>query len=208
MVAQDTSQFAFVRLPSVIGWGGTLSTDFEVSTGRYLDELRNGGTVASAVDSAHLVVHKDEVQAAAVRMLEDTGVIDMKRLAVESGISRASLYRYYPDKLAVESEIAAALAVKMGKAAAHHSDFGAKLRAAVEVLFDDPAGCAALGPVVAAVGADVLAESAKAIVGHPAAAPMLVGYGALAASAHRRGEIDSVRRMLERTMKQFELSLT
>ena len=191
----------------MFGWGGTLSTEFEDSSRRYLEELRNGGTVASAVDSAHLVVHKDEVQDAAVRMLEETGIIDMKRLAVDSGISRASLYRYYPDKLAVESEIAAALAVAMGEAAAQHTDFGAKLRAAVEVMFADPAGCAALGPVVAAVGADVLAESAKTIVGHPAAAPMLVGFGALAAAAHRRGDIESVQRMLERTMKQFELSL-
>ena len=147
------------------------------------------------------------MQAAAVRMLEATGVIDMKKLAADAGISRASLYRYYPDKLAVESEIAAELAVDMGKAADQHDDFGGKLRAAVEVMLDQPAAAAAIGPVVAAADVEVLAESAKQIVGHPATAPLLVGYAAFAAAAHRRGEIDDVRRMLDRTMAQFELSI-
>lgn len=198
----------FVPLLSVCnGLGGTLSTEFESSTRRYLDELRNGATVGQAAGKAELVVHRDDVQAAAVRMLESTGVIDMKQLAVEAGISRASLYRYYPDKLSVESEIAAALAAAMGRAADEHDDVLGKLRAALEAMLDDPAGAAALGPVVAAADVDVVAESSKTIVGHPAAAPILVGYAALTASAHRRGEIDKVRRMLDRTMRQFELSL-
>lgn len=187
--------------------GGTLTTEFQASSRRYLDELRNGATVEEAVDTAHLVVHKDEVQAAAIRMLEHTGAIDMKQLAIDSGISRASLYRYYPDKLAVESEIAAALAVKMAAAASQHDDFAAKLRAAVEVMLDDRAGAAALGPVVAAADVAVIAESAKVVVGHPAAAPLLIGYAALVAAADRKGGIEDVRRMLDRTLRQFELSI-
>src|SRR5690606_28672853 len=72
--------------------------DFAAEAERYVDELKTGVPIAKAIESVNDVVHHPDVVAAGVAMLASDGSIDMKRLATDAGISRASLYRYYPDK--------------------------------------------------------------------------------------------------------------
>ena len=180
---------------------------FEQSTGRYLMALRSGASVGDAIDEATLTHHREAVFAAAVTMLETEGAIDMKRLATLAGISRASLYRYYPDKLAVEAEVAACLVRKMTDAAAPFDKVVDKADAAIGVLLDFPAGAAALGPVVAAADVAVIATSAEVVIGHPGVTPVLVGFAAMVASASRQGQLDDVRAMRAAVIEQFRLSI-
>ncbi|MEO0492153.1 MAG: hypothetical protein AAF081_01920 [Actinomycetota bacterium] len=184
-----------------------MGTNFELGTQRYLASLRDGAGVQSAVSEANVAIHKDAVFVAAVEMLEETGVIDMKQLAGRAGISRASLYRYYADKLAVEAEVAGCLARLMAEAAADHQQVLGKLRVVIDVMIEFPAGAAALAPVVAEADPAVIAESCEAIVGHPGATPVLVGFAAMISSAHRRGSIEQVKAMADDVLRQFELSL-
>ncbi|MEM8705649.1 MAG: TetR family transcriptional regulator [Actinomycetota bacterium] len=184
-----------------------MGTNFELGTQRYLGALREGAEIGSAIGEAHVAIHKDAVFAAAVEMLAETGVIDMKQLAVRAGISRASLYRYYADKLAVEAEVAGCLARRMAEAAASHERVLDKLRVVIDVMIEFPAGAASLAPVVAEADPDVIAESCRSIVGHPGATPVLVGFAAMIASAHRRGAMDQVKVMADDILNQFELSL-
>lgn len=184
-----------------------MGTNFEMGTQRYLGALRDGAAVESAIGEANVAIHRDTVFAAAVEMLESSGVIDMKHLAGKAGISRASLYRYYADKLAVEAEVAGCLATRMATAAGGHERVLDKLRAVIDVMIEFPAGAAALGPVVAEAEPEVIAESCTAIVGHPGATPVLVGFAAMISSAHRRGDMAQVKTMADDILNQFELSL-
>ena len=180
---------------------------FEQSTGRYLSALQDGATVRDAIAEAALTQHRDVVYDAAIEMLETEGTIDMKRLAAEAGISRASLYRYYPDKLAVETEVVGCLVTKMNEAAAPFESVVDKADAAIGVLLDFPAGAAALAPVVAAADLEVISTSAGVVLGHPGVTPVIVGFAAMVASASRRGQLDQVRAMREAVIEQFRLSL-
>lgn len=180
---------------------------FEQSTSRYLSALQDGASVRDAIAEGALSQHRDAVFDAAIEMLEHEGTIDMKRLAVRAGISRASLYRYYPDKLAVETEVAACLVTRMTEAAEPFDTVVDKADAAIGVLLDFPAGAAALGPVVAAANIDVISTSAGVVVGHPGVTPVLVGFAAMIASASRRGQLDEVRAMRKTVIEQFRLSI-
>lgn len=181
---------------------------FEQSTGQYLSALQDGASVGDAIAGATLTQHRDAVFDAAVVMLESEGAIDMKRLAGLAGISRASLYRYYPDKLAVEAEVAGCLVQRMHDAASTVESIVDKADAVIGVLLEFPAGAAALGPVVAAADVDVISTSAEVVVGHPAVTPLLVGFAAMVASASRHGQLDEVRAMREKVIEQFRLSIT
>ena len=181
-------------------------TAFELSTQRYLSALERGATIEGAIGEANLSQHKDQVLDAAFEMLAEDGVIDMKRLAAKAGISRASLYRYYPDKLAVEAEVAATLAARMTRATQHEDNIVDKLRVAIDVLIANPAGAASLGPIVAAAELDVISQSVEVIVGHRAATPVLIGFAAMVASAHRADELDAVRAIRDAVIEQFKLS--
>jgi AcrR family transcriptional regulator len=180
---------------------------FEQSTDRYLSALQAGASVGDAITEATLSQHREVVFDAAVEMLEADGVIDMKHLAARAGISRASLYRYYPDKLAVEAEVAAALVRRMTAAAEPFDRVVDKADAAIGVLLDFPAGAAALGPVVAAADIEVIATSSEVVVGHRGVAPVLVGFAAMIAAASRRSQLDDVRAMRHAVIEQFRLSI-
>lgn len=184
-----------------------MGTNFELGTQRYVGALRQGADVAQAVNEAHVSIHKKAVYDAAVAMLERTGIIDMKQLAIDAGISRASLYRYYSDKLAVEADVAGVIAVRMAEAAAKHDHILDKLRSAIDVMIEYPAGAASLGPVVAEADPEVIATSCESIIGHAAATPVLVGFAAMIASAARRDMLDQVRDMADAVIDQFQLSL-
>lgn len=179
---------------------------FDQSTQRYLADLRETRDIEHAISVANLSHHREQVYTAALTMLETEGSIDMKRLATAAGISRASLYRYYPDKLAVEAEVAAATARRMTEAAAPHEGLVKRLDAAMGVLIDFPAGAASLAPVVAVSDVSVISTSVEVIVGHIAATPVILGFAELVASAHRRGQLDEVHAMREAITKQFALS--
>ena len=179
---------------------------FEKSTGRYLTALQHGATVDAALAEATMSQHRDAVFEAAVAMLESEGAIDMKRLASLAGISRASLYRYYPDKLAVEAEVAAAVAQRMTEAAKPFDDIVQRLDAAMGALMAFPGGAAALAPVAAVADVNVIAESVETIIGHVAATPVILGFAALVATASRRGQLDDVEVMRQAITKQFALS--
>ena len=183
-----------------------MSTAFDQSTQRYLDRLRETGDVDAAISVANLSLHRRQVFDAAVAMVEAEGVIDMKRLATASGISRASLYRYYPDKLAVEAEVAAAAAQRMTEAAKPFDDIVQRLDAAMGALMAFPGGAAALAPVAAVADVNVIAESVETIIGHVAATPVILGFAALVATASRRGQLDDVEVMRQAITKQFALS--
>lgn len=193
-----------------VPWRGldTMGTNFELGTQRYVGALRQGADVAQAVNEAHVSIHKKDVYDAAVAMLERTGIIDMKQLAIDAGISRASLYRYYSDKLAVEADVAGVTAVRMAEAAAQHEHILDKLRSVIDVMIAFPAGAASLGPVVAEADPAVIAASCESIVGHAAATPVLVGFAAMIASAARRDTLDEIRAMADTVLGQFQLSLT
>lgn len=180
---------------------------FEQSTGRYLSALRSGADVDDAIAEASLIHHREAVFDAAITMLEAEGAIDMKRLASLAGISRASLYRYYPDKLAVEAEVAACVMRRITQAAAPFDTIVDKADAAIGVLLDFPGGAAAIGPVVAAADVAVISTSAEVAVGHPGVTPVLVGFAVLVASASRQGRLDEVRNMRAAVIDQFRLSL-
>ena len=184
-----------------------MGTNFELGTQRYVGALRQGADISQAISEAHVTIHKKAVFDAAVVMLERTGIIDMKQLAIDAGISRASLYRYYADKLAVEAEVAGCLAARMAEATAPHELVIDKLRAAIDVMMTFPAGAASLAPVVAEADPDVIAESCTAVIGHPGATPVLVGFAAMIASAYRRDSLDQVRTMADDVLGQFALSL-
>jgi DNA-binding phage protein len=80
--------------------------EFAADASRFVDDLNDGAPIAVALDAANDVVHHPDVIAAGTAMLANGGTIDMKQLAADAGMSRASLYRYYPDKVKVEAEIA------------------------------------------------------------------------------------------------------
>lgn len=184
-----------------------MGTNFEQGTQRYLDALRDGAELSEAMGVARVHIHRDAVFDAAIDMLETTGEIDMKQLAVSAGISRASLYRYYPDKLAVDAEIAGSLAKRAATASAGLTRVPDKLRATIETMIEFPAGAAALGPVVAEAAPDVIAESCRIVVGHRATTPVVVGFAAIIAAAHRRDSMDQVTSIIDTVIAQFELSL-
>ncbi|MEM9204442.1 MAG: TetR family transcriptional regulator [Actinomycetota bacterium] len=185
-----------------------MGTAFDKSTQRYQEALERGESIDDAITAASLTQHRRAVYDAAVVMLEADGEIDMKELAARAKISRASLYRYYPDKLAVEAEIAASLVRKMTAAAAEHDDLVDRADAAIGALLDFPAGAAALGPVVAAADLGVISASVEAVVGHPAVTPVLIGFASIVAPASRRGDMDAVIDMRDTVMNQFRQSFS
>lgn len=172
----------------------TPSGDFAAEADRFVDDLNAGMPIAQALEAANDVVHHPDVIRAGTTMLACTGMIDMKQLAADSGMSRATLYRYYPDKVKVEAEIAGVCIEGMVHAAGSHNSPSGKFRAAAEYLIDHPGEAAAVVPLAAMVSVRVLGAAVDTIIGDEGAAPLIVGIAVMAATPGRQdGDVDAIR---------------
>ncbi len=183
--------------------GGKLNETFEDGARRYLDRLDEGASVREALDAGQDVVHHPAVIAAATEMLATDGAIDMKQLALNAGISRASLYRYYPDRQQVEGEIAALALETLVVATAGVDDPSDRLQIAADHLIANPAHAAAVLPLMATVPVEVVARSAELILGDSRFMPWLIGIAAMAAAAHRAGDSAALTELVAAAVEQL-----
>jgi AcrR family transcriptional regulator len=171
--------------------------EFAAEADRFVDDLNDGVPITVALEAASDVVHHPDVIAAGTAMLASGGSIDMKQLAADAGMSRASLYRYYPDKVKVEAEIAGAGIEGMVAAARGEHSVAEKFRAAAEYLIVNPGEAAALIPFAAMVSVSVLGPTVERITGDGASAPLIVGIAVMAATPGRQpGDEDVLRRYI------------
>lgn len=172
--------------------------DFAAEADRFVQDLEAGASIVEALEAANDVIHHPEVVRAGTDMLAATGTIDMKQLAQDAGMSRASLYRYYPDRAKVEAEIAGACVEGMLAAASGHDTPAAKFRAAGRYLVDNPGEAAAVVPFAAMVSVRVLGTTVDTIMGDHCTAPMIVGIAVMAATPGRRDDdVESIHRYID-----------
>lgn len=175
------------------------SEEFAAEADRFVDDLNDGVPIAIALESANDVAHHPAVIECGTRMLSETGVIDMKRLAAEAGLSRASLYRYYPDRSKVEGEVARIAIDGMVVAAGSEQGAAAKFRAAANYLVENPGEAAAVYPLAAMVSVSVLGAVVERITGDESSAPLIVGIAVVAATPGRKeGDEEVLRRYIDR----------
>jgi AcrR family transcriptional regulator len=171
--------------------------EFTADADRFVDDLNNGMSIAVALEVANAVVHHPDVIAAGTAMLANGGSIDMKQLAADAGMSRASPYRYYPDKVKVEAEIVGAGIEGMVAATHGEHSVADKFGAAAEYLIDNPGEAAALIPFAAMVFVSVLGPTVERITGDGASAPIIVGIAVMAATLGRQpGDENLLRRYI------------
>ena len=172
--------------------------DFAAEADRFVEDLNSGVPIAVALEAANDVDHHPAVIECGTRMLRETGVIDMKKLAADAGVSRASLYRYYPDKAKVEGEVARIGIEGMVAATRKERGVAAKFRAAANYLVDHPGEAAAVYPFAAMVSVRVLGAVVEQITGDEASAPLIVGIAVMAATPGRQpGDEDALRRYID-----------
>jgi AcrR family transcriptional regulator len=165
---------------------------------RFVEDLNSGVPIARALEMANDVAHNPVVIRAGITMLTEIGTIDMKRLASEAGISRASLYRCYPDKSKVEAEIARIAIDGMMIAARGYHTTAERFRVAAEYLVAHPGEAAALYPFTAMVSVDVLGAAVAQVTGDESATPLLIGLAVMAATPGRRdGDEEALRRYID-----------
>ncbi len=122
-------------------------------------------------------------------MINDDGVIDMKRLAEAVGISRATIYRHYSDRRQVEGAVAGrALEQMLPLVLSGGGDHIGRCQIAASFLIDHPAEATAIVSMVEQVGVDVLATTADHLVGDGAYAPWLIGIAAMSRTAWLSGD--------------------
>lgn len=172
--------------------------DFAADADRFLADLKAGVPIGEALDAAIAAIHHPDVVAAATAQLAARGAIDMKQLAEDAGMSRASLYRYYPDKTKVEGEVAAVCIEGMVAAARDHDTAASKFRAAARYLVDHPGESAAVVSFAAMVSVQVLGSTADTITGGECAAVMLVGIAVTAATPGRHeGDVTTIHQYID-----------
>ncbi len=136
-----------------------------------------------------MVIHHQGVLDAAIEMINEHGAIDMKRLAERSGISRATLYRYYADRRQVEGEVAARALEQMVREVVLVGDDPAdRCQTAAGFLIAHPGEAAAITRMATEVGIDVLVATAELVVGDGNYAPWIIGVAAMSRAAHRGDE--------------------
>lgn len=171
---------------------------FAAEADRFAEDLHSGVPIDEALEAANAVVHHPTVIECGTRMLGETGTIDMKRLAADAGVSRASLYRYYPDKSKLEGEVARIAVEGMLAAASGEEGVAAKFRAAANYLVDHPGEAAAVYPFGAMVSVEVIGAVVEQVTGDDAATPQLVGISVMAATPGRRpGDAAALRRYID-----------
>ena len=148
-------------------------------------DLESGVSLDDALDATHRAGDHRTIVAGAVEMLAADGVIDMKRLAKQVGVSRASLYRHFPDRCQLESEVAARAARGMAAAVDAQPDRPAKLRALAEYLVAHPGEAAAIVRLAAEVRADLLRLATGALTGAAADTAWVLGFAVMAATPGR-----------------------
>ena len=168
---------------------------------QFLDDLNPGVDLAVALDAAREVVHLPDVVAAGRDMLATLGTIDMKRLAGLAGMSRASLYRYYPDRRQLEAEIAGLGIECMVELAASHADAADKLRVALEYLARNPGEAAAMSTLAAMVSVDTIAATVERVTGDGTHAACMLGLAVMAATPMRDADhVETLQRHIDRVV--------
>lgn len=183
---------------------GTMSEQRVVNAATtFMQELDTGAPLDDALCSIYSPGHP-EIVAIATEMLATDGAIDMKRLAQRVGLSRASLYRYYPDRCQLESEIAARGAQGLATEAAAQPTRAGKLRAAAEYLVSHPGEAAAMIPLAATVSVDVLRTTTEAITGNPADTAWIVGFAVIAATPGRdEADVAAMKASIDEAVAEF-----
>jgi len=172
--------------------------EFAADADRFVDDLNAGVPITVALEAANDVVHHPDVVAAATAMLAEIGALDMTRLASQAGMSRASLYRYYPDKAKLEAEIAGIGIDGMVRAASVHAEPADKFRAAAGFLSRHPGEAAAMIPFAAMASVEVLGMTVEKITGDAASAPLIVGIAVMAATPTRHdGDAQALNRYID-----------
>lgn len=176
----------------------TMKNEFAADADRFVDDLRAGTSIAAALEAANDVAHHPAVIEAGIAMFAEHGSIDMKQLAADAGMSRASLYRYYPDKVKVEAEIAGVCLEGMADAARLHHTPATRFRAAAQYLLEHPGEAAAVVPFAAMVSVSVLGPTVEKVTGDAGSAPMIVGIAVMAATPGRQvGDEAAIRDAIE-----------
>jgi len=161
------------------------SDEFAADADRFVDDLNQGVPIAVALEAANDVNHHPAVVECGTRMLRETGSVDMKQLAQDAGLSRASLYRYYPDKSKVEAEVARIGIEGMMAASRHARGVADKFRCSARYLVANPGEAAAIFPFAAMVSVSVLGAVVETITGDETCSPLIVGIAAMAATPGR-----------------------
>lgn len=161
--------------------GRTLKVVSRDRSESFVADVRAGRPFIEALKDGREPTRHPAVAQAALEMLQDSGAIDMKQLATAAGMSRASLYRYYPDRREVIGEIAALGVSDMVLLAAVLSTTPDRIREIGGYMLTHPAHAAAMREMVEFVATDALDAVAEQLVGSAMYAPWLIGLAAMCA---------------------------
>ena len=160
---------------------GTLSVEHRDRSTRFAAEVRSGRPLREALEEANRSEHHDAAVAAALVMLETEGSIDMKRLAAAASISRASLYRYYPDRGELIAEIAGVGFAEMVGRLDGIESRGERIRLVGEYMLAESAKTIAMLEMAASASTEALDAVSELLVGNDTHSPWLIGLASICA---------------------------
>ena len=174
----------------------------KIRSRRFAAEVRSGRALHDALTDAYQHTPHAAVVAAGIAMLDDEGAIDMKRLAIAAGMSRASLYRYYPDRGELIAEIAARGLEELVAVLADHPAPHERLRAVGDFLLANRAYAIAMLEAAETASPEALDVVCELLVGDASFAPWFVGITAMCAGAELDdAELARVRRHIDEVVE-------
>lgn len=174
---------------------GTLNVAQRARSERFAAQIRSGRPLREALEEGITGVHNDAVFDAALGMLAVEGSIDMKRLAAQAGMSRASLYRYYSDRSELMGEIAGVGFAEMVALLETVESRCERVRVVGEYMLSEPSKTIAMLEMAANASTEVLDAVAELLVGNDTHSPWFIGLASICATPRMsESEVARVRR--------------
>jgi AcrR family transcriptional regulator len=161
---------------------GTLNVVQRARSERFAAEIRSGRPLREALAEGTPGVHNDAVVDAALRMLAIEGSIDMKRLAAEADMSRASLYRYYSDRSELMAEIAGVGFAEMVARLDGVESRCERIRVVGEYMLAEPATTIAMMEMAVTASTEALDAVSELLVGNDTHSPWFIGLASICAT--------------------------
>lgn len=145
----------------------------------FATDVRAGRSLHEALTEAYQHTPHEAVVIAGVEMLAAEGAIDMKRLAIAAGMSRASLYRYYPERTELIAEIAGLGLEELVAAVAEIPVRADRVRCVGEYMLSHRAQTIAMVEMAETASPDALDTVSELLVGDRSLAPWFVGIASM-----------------------------
>jgi len=172
---------------------------------QFASEVRGGRPLQDTIEELSEHVHHDAVIEAALEMLGREGNIDMKRLATAAGMSRASLYRYYPDRGELIAEVAGIGFEGLVSYVNGVSGAAQRIEAVGDYMLAHTAETIAMLEMASSASADALDAAAELVFGDSDSAPWLVGIASMCATpSPTERDIAAVRRHVANKAKSVQ----